>query len=240
VKTGDWSRVGWALFARLTRLPKGPLGTKLLEYIPAIIGGALWGYTAVPSGARNTAGVFRWIFKGYAPYYDRDWAQRHDYGHSLSSALDGIEPPRRVLDLAAGSGFAARLIGRRFPSAEVIGVDISPEMVALARDHAEREGLNVRFEVGDIAHLGFESGSFDLIVQQNSFPFLDEMLRLLRPGGTALLVFSYGGPWAQLAWPKVRAKLADLGTESIEALRTHPGFFGRAVKAGAQQQGGNR
>ena len=50
---------------------------------------------------------------------------------ALAAALDRVEePPRRALDLGTGTGKAARLLAERFPEAKVVGVDLSPEMIA--------------------------------------------------------------------------------------------------------------
>ncbi|MDI3389578.1 class I SAM-dependent methyltransferase [Streptomyces sp. B-S-A8] len=59
---------------------------------------------------------------------------------------------RSVLDLASGTGFYSREFKRR-GAAEVLGVDISGEMVAAARELEDRRPLGVRYEVGDVAGL---------------------------------------------------------------------------------------
>lgn len=68
---------------------------------------------------------------------------------------------RSVLDLACGTGFYSREFKRR-GAAEVVGVDISVEMVAAARDIERREPLDVRYEVGDVAELRSFEQRFDL------------------------------------------------------------------------------
>jgi SAM-dependent methyltransferase len=220
----------WKLFSRLTRYPEGSLGTELLEYTPAFVAGALSAYATLPGGLRWTGDMFRHVFRHTAAFYDRDWAARSDYGHSLEEALSQLPVPRRAIDLASGTGFAARHIKQRFVEADVLGVDISQEMVELARHHATRAGLDVRFEIADTAKLPFPDGSFDLVVQQNSFPFLDELMRVLAPGGSGVMVFSYAGPWVQLAWPVVVRRLRALGAESVEGRRAFPGFYGIVIK----------
>ncbi|MEV6809435.1 class I SAM-dependent methyltransferase [Streptomyces sp. NPDC051132] len=59
---------------------------------------------------------------------------------------------KSVLDLACGTGFYSREFKRRGAS-EVLGVDISGEMIAAARQFERREPLGVRYEVGDVAEL---------------------------------------------------------------------------------------
>jgi toxoflavin synthase len=68
---------------------------------------------------------------------------------------------RRVLDLACGFGFYTRLLKQR-GAAEVLGVDISPEMVRLGRAQEQAEPLGVTYQVGDAAALP-RLGAFDLV-----------------------------------------------------------------------------
>jgi arsenite methyltransferase len=67
----------------------------------------------------------------------------------------GPEPGERVLDLGSGGGFDAFLAARQVgPTGRVIGVDMTPEMIALARANAAKVGLDyVDFRLGDIEHL---------------------------------------------------------------------------------------
>jgi ubiquinone/menaquinone biosynthesis C-methylase UbiE len=71
-------------------------------------------------------------------------------------ALDG----KRVLDLACGSGFYTRLL-KQHGAAEVIGIDISPEMIRLAHQQEQAELLGITYQVGDAATLP-PLGPFDL------------------------------------------------------------------------------
>ncbi len=66
--------------------------------------------------------------------------------------------PRRVLDLATGSGDLALAIQRRLPDATIIAADFSPEMLKVARSKGVRETV-----LADAMHLPFESGSFDCV-----------------------------------------------------------------------------
>ncbi|MFP4056379.1 MAG: arsenite methyltransferase [Candidatus Brocadiia bacterium] len=101
-----------------------------------------------------------------------------------------------VLDLGSGGGFdvfiAARKVG---PSGRAIGVDMTPEMVRKARQHAaafrDRTGLeNVDFRLGEIEHLPVADASVDVVVSNcviNLSPdkpqVWREMFRVLKPGG---------------------------------------------------------
>ena len=75
----------------------------------------------------------------------------------MVGALDG----QRVLDLACGFGFYTRLFKQR-GAAQVVGVDISPEMVRLAQQQEQAEPLGITYQVGDAVALP-QLGRFDLV-----------------------------------------------------------------------------
>lgn len=105
-----------------------------------------------------------------------------------TAALDRIdEPVERALDVGTGTGIGARAIAERYPGAEVSGVDVSPAMLEEARRNVD----GVSFQEGDAAKLPFRDGEFDLVAHSNMIPFLDEVARVLRPGGWTF--FSYSG-----------------------------------------------
>jgi ubiquinone/menaquinone biosynthesis C-methylase UbiE len=108
---------------------------------------------------------------------------------SYEAVLDGIPGPvERALDVGTGTGAGAQAIRQRFPAAEVVGVDVARAMLAEAR----RLVPEVAFVEGDAARLPFDDESFDLVAHQNMIPFLDEVARVLRPGGWTLFAFSAG------------------------------------------------
>jgi SAM-dependent methyltransferase len=104
----------------------------------------------------------------------------------------GIRAGDTVLDLGAGAGndafVARRLVG---PSGRVIGVDMTPAMIARARANAERLGYaNVEFRLGEIEAMPVEAGSIDVAISNcvlNLVPdkarAFAELFRVLRPGG---------------------------------------------------------
>ncbi|MEN3342448.1 MAG: hypothetical protein V7644_1852 [Actinomycetota bacterium] len=140
---------------------------------------------------RLLRGRTRGLFDELAP----TWETRigPDHVAALELALDVLPPPRRVLDLGTGTGVAAGAVARRFPGAEVIGLDLSPGMVAEARRQLPSAlAARVRFEVGDAARLPFEDAAFELVTLANMIPFFDELARVTAGGGAIVFSFSRG------------------------------------------------
>lgn len=107
-------------------------------------------------------------------------------------AIAALQPGQRVLDLGSGGGFDAFLAARQVgPTGRVIGVDMTPEMIALARRNAAATGLeHVEFRLGDIEHLPIDDASIDVIMSNcviNLAPdkpaVFREACRVLAPGG---------------------------------------------------------
>jgi len=108
------------------------------------------------------------------------------------TAIASLKPGDKVLDLGSGGGFdcflAAKQAGK---DGHVVGVDMTPEMIAKARKNAEDGGYdNVEFRLGEIEHLPAADDYFDVIISNcviNLSPQKDkvfaEMNRVLRPGG---------------------------------------------------------
>ncbi len=130
------------------------------------------------------------------------------------AALDAIEPPpKRVLDLGTGTGSAALAIARRFPHAEVVGADLSEQMIEHARRRIPAgDEQRIRFELADASRLPYPDQSFDLVSLANMIPFFDELARVVAPGGHVLLSFS-GGAGTPIYVPseRLRSELSSRG-----------------------------
>jgi len=130
-------------------------------------------------------------------YTDADLASVPDgadlgLGCGNPQAIAGLKPGERVLDLGSGGGFDAFLAARQVgPTGRVIGVDMTPEMIALARANATKVGLTyVDFRLGDIEQLPVDEASVDVIMSNcviNLAPdkaaVFREAFRVLAPGG---------------------------------------------------------
>ncbi len=113
-------------------------------------------------------------------------SQQHVYRYQFAAGL--IQPGWRVLDIACGVGYGAGLL--QSAGCRVIGVDYDPATIAEAR----RAFPDVQFETGDALALPFEDSAFDAIVSfetvehvDDGQAFLDEMKRLLVPGGSLII-----------------------------------------------------
>jgi len=124
------------------------------------------------------------------------WDTMRDPTHlaPYEAALAAVDPaPSKALDLGTGTGQGAFAIARRFPHAQVVGVDLAEGMLAEARSKTPAElAERVRFESGDASALPFEDSSFALVAHANMIPFFDELERVLVPGGQAVFAFSLG------------------------------------------------
>jgi len=104
--------------------------------------------------------------------------------------LDGTE---RLLDVGCGDGKITAAIAARLSGGSIVGVDPSTQMIDFARQHFQPDAGNLRFEVGDAAHLGFRD-ELDLVVSFNALHWvtdqaaaLSSIRRALRPSGRAVL-----------------------------------------------------
>jgi ubiquinone/menaquinone biosynthesis C-methylase UbiE len=114
------------------------------------------------------------------------------FGCGNPIALAGLKPGEVVLDLGSGGGLDALLAARRVgPEGYVYGLDMTDEMLAVARRNAEKAGAsNVKFIKGDIESIPLPDSAIDTIVSNcviNLSPHksqvLQEAFRVLRPGG---------------------------------------------------------
>ena len=102
----------------------------------------------------------------------RDWAELAEPSNQplFAAVLRrlGLRDGTRLLDVGCGSGYAARMAAAL--GAEVTGLDITPELLAIARERVPAGD----FRLGDMAALPFVDESFDAVVGFNAFQFADD------------------------------------------------------------------
>lgn len=114
----------------------------------------------------------------------------------------------RLLEVPVGTGVLTMPVYRTLPNAEITCLDYSPDMMAQAREKAERLGVeNVSFRQGDVGALCDADGSFDIVLSLNGFhAFADkeaayrETFRVLKPGGTFCGCFYIAGEHKRTDW----------------------------------------
>lgn len=137
-----------------------------------------------------------WYVSAFADTADMAWTDRTEA--EVERALRMLRPAggERVLDLACGSGrHSLELVRRGF---EVVGVDISSELLEIARRDAAEQGLEVGFVEADLRELEFEA-EFDLVLSLNdgaigyleteaeNLRAFEVISRSLKPGGRHLM-----------------------------------------------------
>ena len=135
-------------------------------------------------------------FRRHAAEWDRI-RKLHAADAAVEQAIAGAlgdRPFRSLLDLGTGTGRMLELFGPKIERG--LGLDLSLDMLLLARDRLERAGLkNCSVRQGDIYDLPLANDSFDAVIIHQVLHFLDdggrairEAARVLRPGGRLLVV----------------------------------------------------
>jgi SAM-dependent methyltransferase len=133
-------------------------------------------------------------------------------------------PGSRALD--AGCGGGRRTIELAADFDEVVGIDLSAPLVAIARER--RAAPNARYEVADLTTFTDQGGGFDLVYSATALhhvdplePALEHLRSLVRPGGMAVLVDVVGGlqPWKHWLWRH--------GANRLTPLRDLPSYVSR-------------
>jgi ubiquinone/menaquinone biosynthesis C-methylase UbiE len=149
-------------------------------------------------------------------------AQLAAYRQQAERLTEKLAAGSSILEVAPGPGFFAVELARlgRF---QVTGLDISHTFVRLATELAARTGVQVDFRHGDATAMPFPAAQFELIVCQAAFKnfarpvtALDEMYRVLRPGGHAVIQDMS----AQASKAAIAAEVEAMGVGRLAAFTT--------------------
>ncbi len=157
-----------------------------------------------------------------AEAYEKVIAQ-HVFAPWTADLLQRAAPRKgdRVLDLACGTGIVTRSVAAMVGSeGSVVGLDISPDMLAVARRLAPTGGAPVEFHEGSGTEMPFPDTSFDLVLCQQGLQFfpdhqvgLNEIRRVLAPGGRA----------AVSVWRDIEAQPFMKAMDGVVAKHVAPG-----------------
>ncbi|MCD9154906.1 arsenite methyltransferase [Aeromicrobium duanguangcaii] len=166
----------------------GATNASILDLADAGAGDCCSGGDAVIDGARFGAGLYDPQAAGDVPAE----ALAASLGCGNPTAVAALHPGERVLDLGSGGGIDVLLSARRVgETGFAYGVDMTDEMLELARANAERAGArNVEFLKGTIEDVPLPDGSVDVVISNcvinlsvDKALVMAEMFRVLSPGG---------------------------------------------------------
>ncbi len=154
--------------------------------------------------------------------YDRFEAERARPSRELIARIP-LKNPRRILDLGCGSGLSTVELRRAFPDAEIVGVDVSPDMLAAAAKRLP----DATFLPGDAAN--FDSAGFDLVFANAVFHWVPDHLGAIRRLARAL---PEGGVLAF----QMPDNEEEPSHRLMRAVAARPGFEAAARAAGAARE----
>jgi phosphatidylethanolamine/phosphatidyl-N-methylethanolamine N-methyltransferase len=168
------------------------------------------------------------VYRRYAPLYDIVFGSLLQHGRrQLGRTLRAL-PGQRVLEIGVGTGLLLPL----YPDGvSVVGIDISAEMLAVARRRAERLGLErVELYLMDAERTTFPDGTFDHVVipyvysvTPNPHGLIREARRVCKAGGDIYLLnhFSGNGVWWRWGEALLRPFASRIGFRSDFSIETY-------------------
>ena len=158
--------------------------------------------TAKPEMGETPTARQKRVWDKTAPSYDKQIEFLEKIWFAGGRQWLGQRAQGRVLEVAIGT---ARNLPHYRADAAITGIELSPAMLAIARERAADLGREVDLREGDAERLPFDDASFDTVVCALSLctipdptAAIAEMYRVLVPGGTLLLVDHIGSSWPPL------------------------------------------
>ena len=170
----------------------------------------------VDAGVRIDEDAVRSAYRRWAPVYDNTFGRVASEGRK--HAVEIINQSRgRVLEVGVGTGLSLPAYGRHL---EIVGIDLSPEMLEKARDRVAAEGLDRiagLYEM-DASDLKFPDASFDTVVAMyvmtvvpDPEKVMRELSRVCRPRGEVIIVNHFSAEEGMRGWVERRmAPFADM------------------------------
>ncbi|PEJ53330.1 SAM-dependent methyltransferase [Bacillus sp. AFS002410] len=130
-----------------------------------------------------------------AKWYDKNsrksrMTQMQEYANEIKTL---VKEKAKILEIAPGPGYLSIELAKM--GFEVTGVEISPDFVTIEKNNAKEANVSVDFKEGNASNLPCEENTFDFIVCSAAFKnfkepvkAISEMYRVLKPGGTALII----------------------------------------------------
>jgi len=193
---------------------------------------------ALPAAKRHAgldADAVRAAYRRWASVYDTVFGGVSAFGRRRAVEAVNALPGNQVLEVGVGTGLA---LPHYVPTKRITGIDLSTEMLALARARVVSDGLSqvdALLEV-DAEQTGFEDGRFDIAVAMfvasvvpNPRRLIAEMQRVVRPGGHLLFVNHFAAEQGPRWW--VERALAPASRK----LGWHPDFSRADLLTNAEQ-----
>jgi ubiquinone/menaquinone biosynthesis C-methylase UbiE len=147
----------------------------------------------IPNSEKMTANQLQSAYDAIAKQYEKKiWFDQHILGVARLRRNLLSKASAEILEVACGTGQNFPLFA---PNSEITAVDLSPNMLKIARANATKHGLNVNLVVMDAEKLEFPDGIFDTVVSTlstctfpNPIKALQEIKRVCRPNGLILLL----------------------------------------------------
>lgn len=159
-------------------------------------------------------------FSRAAPHYDALATAQRQIGQRLWDALPPVA--RHVLDIGCGTGYWTQRLAKRYPCAQITGLDLAPGMLEQAR---KRYGDSIEWQHGDAAAQPFDECFFDLVFSNLAVQWcseigavMDELYRILTPSGQAHMTTLLPGTLREIAfaWQRPEALLQTPDRASVD------------------------